>query len=207
MAGKEDIYLKALEGKRIPVLTLDHKWHHLFSMMEPDAKLQKLEEKLNILLKRQGKLNTESKNIKLIKKKLMDEIMQLMEKNDAASQKKTEENRRLIEECNEKLDEYQDELLDLPKEIDMANRALMLRTMEMCYEVLQVNTAEIQEIGQWIDQVRIELKKNVIRKQEKEIKNQELYTFMHNIFGANVIEIFDMKYNPSEKVFTKKVEK
>lgn len=204
MAGKEDIYLKALEGKRIPVLTLDHKWHHLFSMMEPDAQLKKLEDELNTLLKRQGKLNTESKNIKLIKKKLMDEIMQLMEKNDASSQKKTEENRRLIEECNEKLDEYQDELLDLPKEIDGANRALMLRTMEICYEVLQINTEEIQEISQWIDQVRVELKKNVIRKQEKEIKNQELYTFMHNIFGANVIEIFDMKYNPFDKVYVKK---
>lgn len=204
MAGKEDIYLKALEGKRIPVLTLDHKWHHLFSMMEPDRQLQKLEEDLNSLLKRQGKLNTESKNIRLIKKKLMDEIVQLMEKNDASSQKKTEENRRLIEECNEKLDEYQDELLDLPKQIDDVNKALMLRTMEICYEVLQMNTKEIQDISQWIDQVRIELKKNVIRKQEKEIKNNELYTFMHNIFGADVIEIFDMKYNPSEKMTAKK---
>lgn len=206
MAGKEEVYLKALQGKRIPVLTLDHKWHHLFSMMEPDKQLQKTEEELNNLLKRQGKLNTESKNIKKIKKKLMDEIVQLMEKEDYSSQKKTEENRRLIEECNEKLEEYQDELLDLPKQIDEVNRALMLRTMEMCYEVLQVNTNEIQEIAQWIDQVRVELKKNVIRKQEKEIKNNELYTFMHNIFGAEVIEIFDMKYNPSENVPRKKEE-
>ena len=127
-----------------------------------------------------------------------------MEKEDTSSQKKSEENRRLIEECNEKLDEYQDELLDLPKQIDEVNKSLMLRTMEMCYEVLQINTAEIQEIGQWIDQVRVELKKNVIRKQEKEIKNNELYTFMHNIFGADVIEIFDMKYNPSDRVPKKK---
>ena len=34
--------------------------------------------------------------------------------------------------------------------------------------------------------------------------NQELYTYMHNIFGADVIEIFDMKYNPSEKPIRKK---
>ena len=207
MAGKEDVYLKALEGKRIPVLTLDHKWHHLFHMMEPDKELERLEEELNNLLKRQGKLNTESKNIKKIKKKLMDEIVQIMEKEDSASQKKTEENRRLIEECNEKLEEYQDELLDLPKLIDKANRELMLRTMEMCYEVLQVNTKDITEIATWIEQVRIELKKNIIRKQEKEIKNNELYTFMHNIFGADVINIFDMKYNPSESVPRKKEEK
>ena len=76
--------------------------------------------------------------------------------------------------------------------------------MELCYEVLQTNTKDIQEIGQWIDQVRVELKKNVIRKQEKEIKNMELYTFMHDIFGADVIDIFDMKYNPSDTILKKK---
>ena len=42
--------------------------------------------------------------------------------------------------------------------------------------------------------MRIELKKKVIRKQEKERKNQALYSYMHDIFGADVIEIFDMKY-------------
>ena len=35
------------------------------------------EEKLNELLKRQGKLNTESKEIRKLKKKLMAEIMEL----------------------------------------------------------------------------------------------------------------------------------
>ena len=68
----------------------------------------------------------------------MDEIVQLMERNDPASVKKIEENKRLIEECNGKLEEYQDKLLDIPKEIDRANYALMIRTMEMCYEVLKI---------------------------------------------------------------------
>lgn len=195
MAGKEE-FRKVLEGKRLPVLTLDHKWHKLFNMMEPDEELTRLENELNALLKRQGKLNTESKSIKKIKVKLREEIVQLMEKEDSASTKKLEENRRLIEECNEKLDSYQDELLDLPKQIDDANRKLMIRTMEMCYEVLQINAKEIEEIGEWITQFRMELKKNIVRKQEKEIKNHELYSFMHDIFGADVIEIFDMKYQP-----------
>ena len=130
----------------------------------------------------------------------MDEIVQLMEKEDSSSNKKVEENRRLIEECNQKLDEYQDKLLDIPKEIDQANFALMLRTMEMCYEVLQVNSKEIDEIGEWISQIRIELKKNIIRKQEKEIKNHELYSFMHDIFGADVVEIFDLNEEQMNRI-------
>lgn len=200
MAKKEESYKQALNGKKIPILTLDNKWHRLFNMMEPDRELKRLEENLNALLRQQGKMNTESKSIKKIKKKLMDEIVQLMEHEDKASLKKIDENKRLIEECNDKLEEYQDKLLDLPKEIDQANYALMIRTMEMCYEVLQKNTKEIDEIGEWINKVRIELKKNIVRKQEKEIKNHELYAFMHDIFGADVIEIFDVNQEQMDRI-------
>ena len=206
MAKKEDIYKKALEGKRIPILTLDNKWYRLFNMMEPDKELKKLEDNLNSLLKLQGKLNTESKGVKKIKKNLMDEIVQLMERNDSASEKKIEENKRLIEECNEKLDEYQDKLLDIPRDIDQANYALMIRTMEMCYEVLKVNEKEIEEIGEWISRIRVELKKNIIRKQEKEIKNYELYSFMNDIFGADVIDIFDVSKEHIDKI-TQQIDK
>lgn len=42
--------------------------------------------------------------------------------------------------------------------------------------------------------MRTELKERLIRKQEQEQVNQELYTYMHNIFGVDVIDIFDMAY-------------
>ena len=96
------------------------------------------------------------------------------------------------------MDKYQDELLDLPKEINEVNMELMLDTMEICYEIIQENTEKIKEIADWIANVRIELKKNVVRKQECELKNQQMYSYMHDIFGAEVIDIFDMKYNPEE---------
>lgn len=200
MAKKEENYKQALKGKKIPVLTLDNKWYRMIAMMEPDRELKNLEEALNSLLKEQGKLNTDSKGVKKIKKKLMDEIVQLMEHEDAASLNKINENKRLIEDCNTKLDEYQDRLLDIPKEIDNANYALMIRTMELCYDVLKVNSKEIDEIGEWINNIRIELKKNVVRKQEMEIKNHELYSFMHDIFGADVIEIFDVNQEQMERI-------
>lgn len=200
MANKEKTYEQALKGKRIPILTLDNKWYRLFTMMEPDRELKRLEENLNTLLKQQGKMNTESKSIKKIKKKLMDEIVQLMERDDSSADKKIGENKRLIEECNQKLEDYQDKLLDIPREIDNANYDLMIRTMEMCYEVLQTNSKEIDEIGEWITNIRVELKKNIVRKQEKEIKNHELYSFMHDIFGADVVEIFDVNQEQMNRI-------
>lgn len=206
MAQREGDYKKVLEGKKIPVLTLDNKWYRLFSMMEPDKELKQLEDNLNTLLKLQGKMNTESKSIKKIKKNLMDEIVQLMEHKDSASTQKIEENKRLIEECNQKLEEYQDRLLDIPREINQANYALMIRTMEMCYEVLKINEKDIDELGEWITQTRIELKKNIIRKQEKEFKNFELYSFMHDIFGPDVVGIFDVNQEQIEKI-TQQIER
>lgn len=202
MERKEEVYKPALSGKKIPILTLDNKWHKLFTQTETTPAIEQLEKQLNELLKRQGKLNTEVKDIKRIKKKLMDELVSLrdeMEQNNYSTiEQKVEENKRLINECNEKLDACQDELLDLPKEMDQVNYELMLQTMEVCYDKLQNNTEEIVEISKWISEVRIELKKKLIRKQEKEIKNHDLYAYMHDIFGASVIEIFDLKYNPEE---------
>ena len=40
------------------------------------------------------------------------------------------------------------------------------------------------------------MKRKVLRKQQKEIWNDELYSYMHDIFGPDVIEVFDLKYNP-----------
>ena len=103
-----------------------------------------------------------------------------------------------INECNDKIKEYQDELLDLPPKIEYVNAELMIETMKICYENMRLNDHLIASISKWIADVRVELKKNVVKKQEMEIANQEIYSYMHDIFGADVIDIFDMKYNPNE---------
>lgn len=202
MEHKDGVYKAALTGKKIPILTLDNKWHRLFTQAEPTPAISRLEQRLNELLKRQGKLNSETKDIKKLKKKLMDEIVSVRDEMEQGQsntlEKKVEDNKRLLSECNEKLEAYQDELMELPREIEKINQELMLLTMEICYDKLQANTEEIQETAAWVAQIRVELKKRLVRKQEKEIQNHELYSYMHDIFGADVIEIFDLKYNPEE---------
>lgn len=204
MSRTDEVYKPALAGKKIPILTLDNKWHQLFTRADINSKIAGLEIALNDLQKRQGKLNSELKEIKKLKKKLMDDIVTSAYVLDKAEQKtdpkkeekKLNESKRLLNECNEKLEAYQDELHELPREINRANNELMLATMETCYEKIQENSDEITEISEWISSIRIELKKNIIRKQEREQKNKDLYSYMHDIFGADVIEIFDMKYIP-----------
>lgn len=204
MSRTDTVYKPALEGKNIPILTLDNKWHQLFTKLEKSEQIITTENELNELLRRQGKLNSELKEIKVLKKKLMDDIMisaGILDRdaNNKKEEKKLEESKRLLNECNEKMESNEDELIDLPRSIYQKNQELMLATMEICYEVIHTNAKEIEEISAWISEVRKELKKKIIRKQESEMKNKELYAYMHDIFGPSVIEMFDIQVSDGEK--------
>lgn len=204
MSYTEDKYRKAMEGKEIPLLPLDNKWHQLFTQTEPTPKILRLEKQLNKLIQRQGKINTETKEIRKVKKKLMEEIVLAADElnqgvNEKVNDKKLEANQRLVRECTDKLTAYKQEMETLPAEIEELNKKLMIATMEVCYGRLQQNSTEIEAITNWINSIRVELKKKVVRKQEKEEANRRLYSYMHDIFGADMLEVFDMKYNPMEE--------
>lgn len=200
-SNKQEQFEEALAGKKLPVLTLDAKWYRLLDELGRDA-AKEFENQLNNLLRRQGKLNTEIKDIKRLKKKLMNEMLPMVDEANAGGSEmdsKIEEQKRMIEECNEKIDENEDELKDIPLAITQINNQLMLITMQYCYETMSSNTQEINALDEWVEKIRIELKKNLIRKQEMEQKNHEIYSYMHDIFGAEIVNLFDMTYNPEEK--------
>ncbi len=204
MARDDAAYMSALEGKSIPILTLDNKWHQLFSQTEMTPEIESLADELNDLVERDGKIRTETKKIKKLKKTLLGEIVPLRDKankagGSAAIEKEISERTRLINECNDKLAGQEDELLDLSREIYDVDYKLMVETMKVCYETLHDNTDEIKALDEWISQVRVELKKNVIRLQEREMENYNLYSYMHQIFGPEVVDIFDLKYDPDRR--------
>lgn len=193
MSKKEDAFKAALQGKKLPILTLDNKWHQLFTQYNKNSLTDRLDGELKDLIVKQGKLNQEIKEIRKLKSKLINEIVAGID-NTPLTDKEMDDHKRLINDCNDKIDEKQDVLLELPAQIQAVNYQLMVQTMGVCYEAMKKNAEEINEIGDWITKVRIELKKKVIRKQEKELLNKEMYAYMHDIFGPEVIEIFDMTY-------------
>ncbi len=190
----------ALLGKNVPALTLDNKWHKLIAEVGKTERMKELEDRLNALLKEQGKINTELKDLKKVKAGLMDEIVSNMEgaENSAAgsaAKKKLEDSKRLINEINEKVESYNDKMLDLPKEITEVNTELMMLTMKESYDLIKSNTKDIEEISVWIKSMRMELKKNILHKQHMELVNVQLYSFMQGIFGPDVLDIFDIDYD------------
>jgi hypothetical protein len=198
----KDEFQNVLKGKKIPILTLDNKWYRLFEKnMTPEMK--RLEGRINDLLKEQGRVTNEVKDLKKIKNNLMAEIVANMPEEgqapDPSHQKKIAESKRLIDQVNERIAKYDDDMLDLPKMIDEENFKLMLLSMEICYDEFLSNTEDIEDISAWIKSMRMELKRNIIKKQQMEVKNVELYTYMNDIFGSDVINLFDIKYDVEAK--------
>ena len=44
MSRKEEVFIPALENKKIPLLTLDNTWHRLFTQTDPSDEILALEE-------------------------------------------------------------------------------------------------------------------------------------------------------------------
>ena len=194
MKDRQD-FKSALIGKTVPLLVLDQKWHRLFAVHGKTEEIKELESNLNNLLAEQGRLNNRLKELKRLKGRLLDEIVQGMDDKE----KKLDENKRLVDEINEKMEECEEELMDIPHLIRETNDELMVLSMDYFYEKIRVNQTESVEIEEWINQVRIDLKKNIIRKQNRDINNREIYAYLHDVFGPEVINIFDIKYDGDKK--------
>ncbi|MFI3200402.1 MAG: hypothetical protein R3Y54_02595 [Eubacteriales bacterium] len=199
MSENEHDFKKVLLDKKIPILTIDNKWHQLFTQMNATPKVKKLEGKINDLLKEQGKYATENKKLKIGKKKVMDEMIQLrnqLETNISTEiEQQLDEQTQLLNDCNERLEDNQEAADKIPKELEELNYELMEETMEIAYKVLRKNSSEIMRISIWINEMRDTLKENVVKRQEYEMVSQDMYSYMHDIFGPEVISIFDVKYS------------
>ncbi len=192
----EEQYRQALKGKKIPLLILDNKWHQLFLVEKKTRVIKKLEGELNELLQRQGKLNNDLKDMKKIKADLLQEIRDNMEQaeTDMKAQKKQEKNQKLVVEINEKTQQYEDELLDIPHKMDEVNRQLMLETITVFYNLMKKNEGDIEEIVQWVKDIREKVKENMVRKTTLEEYNTTIYGYLHDVLGGDVVDVFDLKY-------------
>ena len=117
-----------------------------------------------------------------------------IEEQNGEREKKLDADKQLIDETNQKLEEVEDELLEIPNRIKETNLNLMLQSMDYFYDKLRVNKAESDEIAEWINQVRVDLKKNIIKKQNRDINNREIYAYLHDIFGPSMLDLFDIRY-------------
>ena len=177
----------------IPILTLDERWYHLITDKLKTDEIRYWEKRLNELLKKQGQVNNDIKEVKKIKTQLIQDVVDNMqdEDNDPKKAKVMEQNQRLIQEAKDKINSLEDEALDIPRDIVDANRNLLIETVKVCYNKINSNKEDLEVLDKWINATRVKLKKNILIKQYKEEANNRMYSSMHDILGVDVMKELD----------------
>lgn len=190
-------YRNALHNKKVPILTLDARWHELFPDRLKSYKIRSLESKVNNELKKHGKLRSELLEYSELKKKLLDGIVENMngtlDSAESKDQNKLEQGKKIIEELNDKLEKTQEQLLNIPKELDKVNKDLLVEGLEYCYDKMTKNSVQISDLDKFILETRDLLKQKIILKQEMEEENERIYTYLHNVVGYDVLGLMDIK--------------
>ncbi len=180
---------------KVPIITLDERWHILFPEEKKTNRIKFLEKRLNDLVKGRGKLTSDISDLKNLKKRLMEEVINSMGETKGISarlkEKKQDKIQKLILEINEKLGEADEALVKRPREIEEANADLLLECMRGWYEKMEANNEEIDRIAAWVEVVREELKEKLLVKQDREVENEAIYSYMHALLGPKVMENLD----------------
>lgn len=192
MSEKKD-FSQLIKTAKIPILILDQKWHQLFLVNGKTEEIAEKEKELNELLQKEARLKQDIKDYKKVKQNLMNGIVAGMDDNSEARTIDVEEKKRLIDDANAKIEQLEDELLEIPRTIRETNEVLMVLTADYCYDNFRKNTEKINEIAAWIKQVRHDLKVNVVKKQNREINTRQMYAYMHDVFGPQATNLFDLQ--------------
>lgn len=193
--NKDINFEKIFKGKKIPLVVLDERWHELFPDYDKPAQIRDIEVQLNNLMKQQGKLTTELKEYKQLKTKLMQEIIEHMDPSEdntgRLKAKKLDQNQKMIKEITEKMKKMEDDLIEIPYKIKELNEKLIIESSVVCYNRLNANKQKIDEIGKWVLSVREELKEKILEKQDMEMKNTAIYSYMHDMMGPELLQELD----------------
>lgn len=188
-------FSNVLKEKKLPIISLDERWHTLFPEAKKPTYIKELEHKLNQLIKQQGKMISDMKDMKKVKSRLMGEIVANMDAQTSNQrsfkEKKLDKSQRLIKDINEKLKSDENELVEIPYKIKEANDKLTVESMNICYDRMKTNSKEIKELEDSILKMRDELKRKLLLKQDLEQDNTLIYTYMHDLLGSEVLESLD----------------
>ncbi len=184
---------EALKGKQVPILVLDSRWHTLFPKGDKPEEICHLEARVNELLKRQGFLVNDLKKLKKTKKKLMDGIVAGMGDDDSLRDKKAKNQKRLLLEIKERIQEESDELLELPHAIQRANEDLLMAGASYCFERLSKGDKQLNELNAEIIELREILKQKIGDKADLEESMESAYSLLHGLLGHDVMNLYDKR--------------
>ena len=183
-----------LKKNKIPILINYEPWLKMFKNDGSELiKALKIELEEAVLEKRD--LERSINSLQSRKPKLMAKIIlisnELNEKNNDIAINDLEELKTEMEEINEEIENVFIRLEFLPKIIQEKNEELLKETITYLYENLNFGEERIAEIDRFINQLREQLNKHRIEKEELENRVNNIYHFLHSILGAAEMEKLD----------------
>lgn len=186
--------------KDIHLLVLDQKWHELFDNGKKPMRIQSVENKVNNLLKEQGKVNNDLKDYAFLKKKVMSDIvadMELLGDNDMDASKRMEKNKRYVEEINHKIEKMTKRADELPDLLYTRNKELVKLTMDYFYLDMVDKKNKADELKEEIEILKRRIQETIVQKDALGEEYQSLYKYIHDVVGSDVMGQYDAYYMSS----------
>jgi len=195
---KKSELMKRLNNKSLPLLTIDNRWYELFSYLSKTTSISSLEKKEKELVLKEARLNDEINEYRKEKKILMAKFIKNENSGIKAVNSKKEEKKvelddytKDIDRLNEKISNGKESLEKVKKELEKCNLELVVETMIALDEILLNNEKSIEDINKFIVQTKNEIKKQIMIKHDIKQEDKNIYSYMHNILGADIMQEFD----------------
>lgn len=190
--------IKVLFKNDISLLILDERWNGLFKNIVKTNDIIECENKIKDLLKEQSRLTTESKDVALKKKESMDKIIKLtteaFDNNNTEAHAEMQNCEKKILEINNRVNEIEQRLIDLPKEIRQANLELLEHTVKVVYFSIRENQQRVSEMDKMIVQTREQLKKLIDERELLAQDDTDTYSYFHDLLGGDELQKLDEIY-------------
>jgi phage terminase Nu1 subunit (DNA packaging protein) len=195
---KKILDINVLRKNDISLLILDERWNKLFTNTQKSSGIEQYEKQLKDLMKEQARLLTEQKTIAVLKKNNMDKIINLtpevFEKNDENAKIEMQLAEKEIKRINNRVKTIEDRLNDIPDEIKQVNLRLLEETINVVYFKIRSAGKRVKELEELIDECRAKLKQYIDEKESLAQDDTEIYSYFHDLLGAEELERLDKEY-------------
>jgi len=148
----------ALRQNNITRLTIDERWTKLFASLPMSPAIEKMQNEMNELIKKEAMLRQEQESLEPNKRKLMQTIMDLtkdaFEENDDQAKSELKRCKKEIERINDRMEKIQEEIERNNDELREANLRLLIETVQYVFSTLKNNKERAEAITRELESIK-----------------------------------------------------
>jgi len=199
--GKDDHVLidaAVLRQNGISRLTIDERWTRLFVNLPMSPAIEKAQNEMNELIKKEAMLLQERDSLEPRKKRLMNKIISLtrdaFDNNDETAKSDLKECKKEIERINERMEKILEDIEQMNDELREANIRLLDETVRYIFSTLRHNKERAEAITKELEQIR---QKERALQEELDAINLDWTSFAVNfteLLGSDLVKKLESQY-------------